>query len=128
MQSSRKKQEIRNIINILSILSAGTRKYGPAVKRRAVLAGNAHGNLLQIVTAPPMPGIVTAVKTGVSITSIKYQPQGKPQPHRPLAPSVTCGDSSLPEGAMGLYLFTLGFASRWFLLWNPSVAFGASSL
>ena len=38
----------------------------------------------------------------VSITTSKYQPQIKPKLHRPLAPSVTCGDSSLPEGAMGL--------------------------
>ena len=31
----------------------------------------------------------------------KYQPTSKPELHRPQAPSVTCGDSSLPEGAIG---------------------------
>ncbi len=38
----------------------------------------------------------------------KYKPISKPQPHRPLAPSVTCGDSSLPEGAMGCEPFHMG--------------------
>ena len=51
----------------------------------------------------------------------KYKPISKPQPHRPLAPSVTCGDSSLPEGAMGCEPFHMGLC-----LWevptvNPSV-------
>ena len=32
--------------------------------------------------------------------AIKYHLQSKPELHRPLAPSVTCGDSSLPEGAI----------------------------
>ena len=45
----------------------------------------------------------------VSITTSKYQPQIKPKLHRPLAPSVTCGDSSLPEGAMGCVPFHIGF-------------------
>ena len=45
----------------------------------------------------------------VSITTSKYRPQSKPELHRPLAPSVTCGDSSLPEGAMGRVLFYIGF-------------------
>ena len=49
-----------------------------------------------------MPGIVTAVHGWVSTTTSKYRSIIKPQLHRPLAPSVTCGDSSLPEGAMGL--------------------------
>ena len=30
----------------------------------------------------------------------RYQPKGKPSAYRPQAPSVTCGDSSLPEGAI----------------------------
>ena len=38
----------------------------------------------------------------VTITTSKYRPFIKPELHRPLAPSVTCGDSSLPEGAIGL--------------------------
>ena len=58
----------------------------------------------------------------MSITSIKYQPKIKPELHGPLAPSVTCGDSSLPEGAMGsvplhIGLLLLGKC----LLWNLSV-------
>ena len=57
---------------------------------------------------PDPPGIVTAVEVGVSITSIKYQPESKPSVSRPLAPSVTCGDSSLPEGAMGCEPFHMG--------------------
>ena len=52
------------------------------------------------------PGIVTAVEVGAPITFIKYQPPSKPLAYRPLAPSVTCGDSSLPEGAIGFCLFT----------------------
>ena len=40
----------------------------------------------------------------VSIPTGKYHPKIKPSAFRPLAPSVTCGDSSLPEGAMGAYL------------------------
>ena len=35
---------------------------------------------------------------GIDTTS-KYQPIRKPPAYPPLAPSVTCGDSSLPEGA-----------------------------
>ena len=58
----------------------------------------------------------------VTMTSSKYQPKSKPLAYRPLAPSVTCGDSSLPEGAMGsvplhIGLLLLGKC----LLWNPSV-------
>ena len=37
----------------------------------------------------------------VLITPITYHPPSKPELHRPLAPSGTCGASSLPEGAMG---------------------------
>ena len=58
-----------------------------------------------------MPGIVTAVEVGAPITFIKYQPPSKPLAYRPLAPSVTCGDSSLPEGAMGFCVFTLACCS-----------------
>ena len=64
---------------------------------------------MQVVTAPPKPGIVTAVEVGLLITTSKYRPIMKPELHRPLAPSVTCGDSSLPEGAMGRVLFYIGF-------------------
>ena len=38
----------------------------------------------------------------------KYHPKSKPSAYRPLAPSVTCGDSSLPEGAMGCEPFHMG--------------------
>ena len=38
----------------------------------------------------------------MTMTTSKYRPQSKSELHRPQAPSVTCGDSSLPEGAMGL--------------------------
>ena len=44
----------------------------------------------------------------VSIPTSKYHPRSKPQLHRPLAPSVTCGDSSLPEGAIGCVPFHIG--------------------
>ena len=44
----------------------------------------------------------------VTITTSKYHPPSKPELHRPLAPSVTCGDSSLPEGAMGCVPFHIG--------------------
>ena len=37
----------------------------------------------------------------VSKTFGKYHPQSKSSAYCPQAPSVTCGDSSLPEGAMG---------------------------
>ncbi len=57
----------------------------------------------------------------VSITTSKYQPQIKPKLHRPLAPSVTCGDSSLPEGAMCLCHFTLACAFGEAPTVNPSV-------
>ena len=57
---------------------------------------------------PDPPGIVTAVEVGVSITFIKYHPKIKPSAYAPLAPSVTCGDSSLPEGAMGCIPFHIG--------------------
>ena len=48
----------------------------------------------------------------------KYQPTSKPELHRPQAPSVTCGDSSLPEGAMGLY----------FTRWIPAFGERATAL
>ena len=57
---------------------------------------------------PDPPGIVIAVDVEVLITTSKYHPQSKPELHRPLAPSVTCGDSSLPEGAMGCVPFHIG--------------------
>ena len=44
---------------------------------------------------------------GIDTTS-KYQPIRKPPAYPPLAPSVTCGDSSLPEGAMGCIPFHIG--------------------
>ena len=57
----------------------------------------------------------------VSVVMSKYHPKSKPSAYRPLAPSVTCGDSSLPEGAMGCVPFHMGLC-----LWevptvNPSV-------
>ena len=55
---------------------------------------------------PDPPGIVPAVHGWVSTTASKYHPQRKPELHRPPAPSVTCGDSSLPEGAMDWCLST----------------------
>ena len=124
---------------------AGARKYGPAGKhpeclrcqfRSVAYAGRhcpappgiggespqtiSHGNLLQIVTAPPIPGIVTAVEFGVSITFIKYHPKIKPSAYAPLAPSVTCGDSSLPEGAMGCCVSTLDLWELEVSAVNPS--------
>ena len=48
----------------------------------------------------------------VSIPTSKYQPQSKLRLHRPLAPSVTFGDSSLPEGAMGCVLFQKGLDKK----------------
>ena len=54
------------------------------------------------------PGVVTAVEIGVSILSIKYQPKSRPSAYLPLAPSGTCGASSLPEGAMGCIPFHIG--------------------
>ena len=57
---------------------------------------------------PDPPGIVTAVEVGVLITFIKYRPQSKPLAYPPQAPSVTCGDSSLPEGAIGCVPFHIG--------------------
>ena len=44
----------------------------------------------------------------MTMTTSKYRPIMKPELHRPLAPSVTCGDSSLPEGAMGCIPFHIG--------------------
>ena len=64
----------------------------------------------------------------VSITSIKYQPKSKPSAYLPLAPSGTCGASSLRSGAMGFCLFTLACAFGEVPTVNPSVTFGASSL
>ena len=54
-----------------------------------------------------MPGIVTAVQDWASTISSRYHPICKQSACRPLAPSVTCGDSSLPEGAMGCCVSTL---------------------
>ena len=67
-----------------------------------------------------MPGIVTAVQDWASTISSRYHPICKQSACRPLAPSVTCGDSSLPEGAMGCVPFHMGLC-----LWevptvNPS--------
>ena len=73
---------------------------------------------------PDPPGIVTAVEGGVSITSIKYHPISKTQLRPPLAPSGTCGASSLPEGAVFPLAFAFShwiFGNRKCLLWNPSV-------
>ena len=48
----------------------------------------------------------------------KYQPIRKPKLHRPQAPSVTCGDSSLPEGAIfiGFCVSTRAFTLKKCLL------------
>ena len=54
-----------------------------------------------------MPGIVTAVQDWASTISSRYHLICKQSACRPLAPSVTCGDSSLPEGAMGCCVSTL---------------------
>ena len=54
-----------------------------------------------------MPGIVTAVQDWASTISSRYHLICKQSACRPLAPSVTCGDSSLPEGAMGCCISTL---------------------
>jgi len=40
-----------------------------------------HGNLLRIVTAPPVPGIVTAVEVVISMTTSKYHPKSESQLH-----------------------------------------------
>ena len=53
------------------------------------------------------PGIVTAVQDWASTISSRYHPICKQSACRPLAPSVTCGDSSLPEGAVGCCVSTL---------------------
>ena len=87
---------------------------------RAVPADNFARWLSAIRHFPDPPGIVPAVEVGVSITSIKYHPQSKPELHRPQAPSVTCGDSSLPEGAMGFCLSTLDFCKLESACCNPS--------
>ncbi len=42
----------------------------------------------------------------------KYHPKSKPSAYRPQAPSVTCGDSSLPEGAMGAVSIRVGQGSN----------------
>ena len=44
-----------------------------------------------------------------TITTSKYHPICKQSVFCPLAPSVTCGDSSLPEGAMGCVALHIGF-------------------
>ena len=44
-----------------------------------------------------------------SIPASKYHPICKQSVFCPLAPSVTCGDSSLPEGAMGCVALHIGF-------------------
>ena len=59
-------------------------------------------------SCPDPPGVVTAVEIGVSITSIKYQPKSRPSAYLPLAPSGTCGASSLRSGAMGCIPFHIG--------------------
>ena len=51
----------------------------------------------------------------MSTTTSKYHPKSKSSAYRPLAPSVTCGDSSLPEGAMGCVPFHIGL-----LLWESA--------
>ena len=68
-----------------------------------------------------MPGIVTAVQDWASTISSRYHPVRKPSACRPQAPSVTCGDSSLPEGAMGFCLFTWACAYGEVPTVNPSV-------
>ena len=55
------------------------------------------------------------------MTTSKYRPIMKPEMHRPLAPSVTCGASSLPEGAIRLCYFTLACAYEKVPAVNPSV-------
>ena len=46
------------------------------------------------------------------MTTSKYHPQSKPSVSLPLAPSGTCGASSLPEGAMGCVAFHIGFLKK----------------
>ena len=57
----------------------------------------------------------------MSITTSKYHPISKTYLRPPLAPSVTCGDSSLPEGAIRLCYFTLACAYEKVPAVNPSV-------
>ena len=57
----------------------------------------------------------------VSIPTGKYHPKIKPSAFRPLAPSVTCGDSSLPEGAIGCCVSTLDLWELEVPTVNPSV-------
>ena len=68
-----------------------------------------------------MPGIVTAVQDWASTISSRYHPICKQSACRPLAPSVTCGDSSLPEGAMGCCVSTLDLWELEVPAVNPSV-------
>ena len=56
-----------------------------------------------------------------SIPASKYHPICKQSVFCPLAPSVTCGDSSLPEGAMGCVPFHMGLCFRKVPAVNPSV-------
>ena len=44
----------------------------------------------------------------MTMTTSKYRPIRKPSAYRPVAPSGTCGASSLPEGAMGCVPFHIG--------------------
>ena len=57
----------------------------------------------------------------VTMTTSKYHPESKPSVSRPLAPSVTCGDSSLPEGAMGPVPCHIGLYFWESAYCNPSV-------
>ena len=52
-----------------------------------------------VVFLAPIPRSCPENWCRVSTSTSKYQPISKPELHRPQAPSVTCGDSSLPEGA-----------------------------
>ena len=89
---------------------------------RAVPADNAHGNLPQIVTAPPVPGIVTAVQNR-DVDNHQQVPPPQQTVSLPPAGSLRHLRCQLPPGgSYGVRTF-----SHWFvllgkcLLWNPSV-------
>ena len=73
-----------------------------------------HGNLLQIVTAPPVPGIVSAVVV-------------EAQTKAPLAKGGCLGTAEA-GGFHRVSVFHMGLFFQEVPTVNPSVAFGASSL
>ena len=54
------------------------------------------------------PILLLRCRIGMSTTTSKYHPHSKLSAYPPLAPSGTCGASSLPEGAMGCVPFHTG--------------------